>query len=237
MKVVIFLLLVIAAGIGFPLLFEQDAGFVILSWQTWTAKMSLATFVLFSVISFAAFFVLLKLLAWIWDFPHRLKVKSALHKQNKAHQGLGLGCLNLLQQQWDHAEKTLLKSPQFSVLPALHFVGASFSAYQQGNMVQAADYIDNAKEFLDGHDAEMAFFQAKMLQQQGQLVLAVEQAQHSLQQAPHNKACLLLLSALYLQLADWTALSNLLPTLDKQKVLEFKDLEKLAIRVKLKVAQ
>ncbi|MEK7991732.1 MAG: heme biosynthesis HemY N-terminal domain-containing protein [Thiotrichaceae bacterium] len=236
MKAVIFLLLVVAAGFGFPLLFEQDAGFVIMSWQTWTAKMSLATFVLFSIISFASLFILFKLLGWIWDLPHQLRVKSALRKQNKAHQSLGLGCLNVLQQQWNHAEKTLLKSPQFSVFPALHFIGASFSAYQQGNIVQAADYIDDAKQFLEGHDAEIAFFQAKMLQQQGQLVLAVEQAQQSLQQAPHHKAYLLLLSSLYLQLADWNRLDELLPSLRKQKVLNAKEFDKLQARIKTKLA-
>jgi HemY protein len=231
MKAVIFLLLVVGAGLGFPLLFEQDAGFVVMSWQAWTVKMSLATFVVLAVISFAALFIILKILAWLWDLPHHLRVKAALRKQNKAHQGLGVGCLNLLQQHWESAEKALLKSPQFSILPALHFVGASYTAYQRGNIVQAADYIDNAKEFLDGNEAEVAFFQAKMLQQQGKLDLALEKAQLALQYAPQEQSTLLLLSSLYLQLADWVALNELLPTLRKQKILDTEQLTHLEKRI------
>ncbi|MCV6639568.1 heme biosynthesis HemY N-terminal domain-containing protein [Candidatus Albibeggiatoa sp. nov. NOAA] len=236
MKAIIFLLLIVAAGFGFPLLFEQDAGFVVMSWQAWTVKMSLATFVIFSVIGFAVLFILFKILGWIWDLPHQLRVKTALHKQNKAHQGLGLGYLNLLQQQWEQAEKHLLKSPQFSILPALHYVGASFIAYQKGDAVQAADHIDHAKAFLDGHEAEVAFFQAKMLQQQGQLVLAVEQAQQALEHAPYKQTYLLLIS-LYLQLADWQALQELLPQLRKQKALDANELTILETRVQAMLAQ
>ncbi len=231
MKVIIFLLLVLGAGFGFPLFFEQDTGFVVMSWQAWTIKMSFASFVMLAAACFAVLFILFRMMGWFWDLPHHLRVKSALRKQNKAHQGLGLGCLNLLQQQWDNAEKDLLKSPQFSVLPALHFIGASFTAYQKGEIVQAADYIDNAKLFLDGHEAEIALFQAKMLQQQGQLVLAVEHAKQALQYSPHHATCLLLLSSLYLQLADWKALRELLPTLRTQKLLKTEQLEKLESRV------
>jgi len=237
MKAVLFLLLVVGAGFGFPLLFEQDAGFVVMSWQAWTVKMSLASFVVFSIVGFAMLFIFFRVLGWIWDLPHRLRVKAALRKQNKAHQNLGLGCLYLLQQQWDSAEKALLKSPQFSVLPALHFVGASFTAYQKGDTVQAADYIDNAREFLDGHDAEIELFQAKMLQQQGQAILAVEHAKNALEQTPHNQACLVLLSSLYLQLADWQALHELLPNLRKQKALDTEVLTKLETRVNTMLAQ
>lgn len=231
MKAVIFLLLVVGAGLGFPLLFEQDAGFVVISWQAWTVKMSLATFVVLAVVSFAVLFIILKILAWLWDLPHHLRVKTALRKQNKAHQGLGVGCLNLLHQHWESAEKALLKSPQFSILPALHFIGASYTAYQRGNIIQAADYIDNAKEFLDGNEAEVAFFQAKMLQQQGKLDLALEKAQLALQYAPQDKSTLLLLSSLYLQLADWIALNELLPTLRKQKILDTEQLTYLEKRI------
>lgn len=231
MKAAIFLLLVISAGVGFPLLFEQDAGFVVISWQSWTARMSLASFVLFAVVSFAVLFIGLRILGWIWDLPHRLRVRNALRKQNKAHVSLGIGCLQLLQQRWDSAEKNVLKSPQFSVLPAMHYIAAAFSAYRRGESVRAADYLDEAKPFLDGNEAEIYLFQAQMLQQQGLLVLAVEKAQQSLQRAPQEHATLLLLNALYLQLADWAALKELLPQLRKNALLSNETCTQLEVRI------
>ena len=193
--------------------------------------MSLAAFVLLAIASFASLFVVLRILGWLWDLPHRFRVGSALRKQNKAHYNLGIGCLYLLQQRWNEAEKTLLKSPQLSVLPSLHFIAAAFSAYRRGDNVQAADYVDSAKAFLDGNEAEVNLFQAQMLQQQGQLVLAVEKAQLSLQQAPQERTTLLLLNALYLQLADWAALKDLLPQLRKQQTLDADTLACLEARI------
>jgi HemY protein len=229
MKILIMLLLVIATAIAFPLLFQQDAGFVIISWQAWRLELSLATLILLLIIGGGLIWLGLKLLFWSLDLPYLIRVKTALRRQNKAHQGLGVGCFALLNRQWQEAETQAIKHAEYSVLPSLHYLIATYAAWQNAKPNQAMAYAAEAKYFAPDYEMTIDLLQIKLLQQQGKLVTALEQAKLMRKQYPQDQQILLVLSSLHLQLADWVAVQKLLPEL--RRVLAANTFAQLEIKI------
>lgn len=228
MKKLIYLLLIIVIMVAFVWFFRDDPGFIVVGWGAWSVETSLSLFLLVLVIDGLVIYILARLLHALWNLPMRL-----FYNQQKAEESLVYGGLALIQGQWQKAEHSLLKTLSLGELSALHYLGAAYAAHQQHEAIRAKDYFAKARHFFPQELLALTVFEAKLQLQQNDLPAALESALKAQNINPKNDEVLLLLIALYVQLADWPALLKILPSARKRKVLSTEQLQDLEDRASI----
>jgi len=232
------LLLILSATAAFIWFSLDDPGFIVIGRGAWTLETSLSTFILVLVLGGFSVYSLLILLLNLLRLPWRLFSNRSVYQQEKAHQSLVHGLLALIQGQWQKAEKILLKTLSLGELSALHYLGATYAAYEQKAFSRATSYLDKALENLSKQEAvAIALFEAKLEWQHENWSAALEKAQFAYSLAPKHNEVLLLLVRLYVQLTDWQALLKLLPKARKYKVLPVEEIQNLENRANLALIQ
>lgn len=230
MKWLILLLGAMASAIVFTLFAHEDAGFVVIGHGSWTLEMSLTVAVGLILLLWIVLNGMVLLLRGVWRLPHTVRERIEIYQQHKADESLLRGVLALLQSQWRQAERIFIKTVEHSALPALHYLGASYAAHQRYESVQVADYVANAQTTLPKSSPALSLFQARLHWQHQDLPAALNHALNARQLAPQDRDTLMLLVALYLQLADWAALLELLPEIRKRKLLTSSQMQHLEQR-------
>lgn len=232
MKWLMILLLVLSAAVGFTLFSQLDPGYVIIGHGSWRVETSLAVVIIVLLLLLFVIDVLTQLLRGLWQLMRRIAQRQQQHIQNALLQGI----FALIQQDWQAAESAFLKAIPYTDNPALPYLGASFATAQLPAPTRMLNYLQQAQHHLPQEQLALTVFQAR-LQQRYQLPAALKTAQHARSLAPKQAQVLLLLLSLYLQLADWPALLELLPELRKRKVLTAQALQQLENRASIALIQ
>lgn len=222
------LFIILATAVAFVLLSLKDPGFIVIGRGAWTLETSLSVFILALILAWLVVVILIRLLRILWRLPLRL-----FYNQQKADESLVRGMLALIQEQWRNAEQTFLRTISPGELSALHYVGAAYAAYQQQAPARAAEYFSNAQNSLPKETVALILFEAKLQLQQHDLPAALEKTREARQLAPKHEGGLLLLLTLYMQLADWQALLELLSEVRKRKALPPEQIQRLENRASI----
>jgi HemY protein len=216
MKWLITLLLILTVAVIFTLSAMIDPGFVVIGRGGWTIETTLSVFVIGLVMGWFLLHHLLRLLRLLWQLPSRFGKRSTWQLQQKAQTSLLRGVLALLERDWQTAEQSFLKAVSPNELSMLHYLGASYAASQLRENSRVMNY------------------QLHWQQQNLPAALQITLRAHSL--APKNENLIRLLS-LYLQLADWPALLELLPEIRKRKALPVEQIQRLENRASVALIQ
>ena len=109
MKSWIWSLIVLAAAVGLALLLREHSGNVLIVAQPWRIELSLTLAVLLVLASFIILYCLLRVLAWIGVRPERFRSWRNRRSQNREHELLESGWINVLEGRYPDAEKDLSK--------------------------------------------------------------------------------------------------------------------------------
>lgn len=232
MKWFVTILLVLATVATLVWFSLQDPGFIVIGRGVWTIETSLSAFIIVLVLGWFVIYIFIRLLRIVWRLPKHLFHDSAVQQQ-KAFDSLVRGLLALIQGQWQSAEQLLLKTVSAGELSALHYVGAAYAASQQQALARTTDYLSKARKSLPKEEVAFTLFEANLQLQQQDLTTALENAQQAYRIAPKQEEVLSLLVTLYVQLADWQALLELLPEVRKRKVLSTEQLQQLENRASI----
>lgn len=231
MKGLITLLLVLVAAVTFALLSVEDPGFVVIGRSHWSIETSLSTFALVLILGGLVIYHLISGIIGLWYWRSRLLHRRVQQQQSNAQDALVRGTLTLIQGQWQEAEQILLKTVSKGKLSVLHYLGALYAASQQPlASSRITDYFYEVQENGPQTDLVLTLFEAKLQLQQHNWLAALEKTLEARRLAPKNENVLLLLLTIYLQLADWPALLELLPELRKHKVLSTAQIQHLETR-------
>lgn len=231
MKWLMTLLLTLVAVSFFVYFSLEDPGFIVIGRGMWAIETSLSMFIITLVLGGIIAYLLIRLLLLLWYLPARLLYSSPTVRQQRAEESLIRGALALIEGQWKNAEQVLLKSV-YGQLSPLHYLGAAYAASQQQAPSRGMEYVEKVREKGNLDSGILALFEAK-LQLPHDLSVARQKAQQAYRLAPKNDEVLLLLLTLYLQLADWQAVLELLPEVRKRKRLSTEQLQRLENRAHL----
>lgn len=236
MKWLLTLLLILTVAVMFTLSAVTDPGFVVIGRGEWTLETTLSVFVIVLVMGWFLLHHLLRLLIALWRLPSRFGKRSAWQLQQKAQTALLRGVLALLERDWQTAEHSFLTAVSPNELSMLHYLGAAYAASQLRENSRLMDYLD--EEAVKGTTEKVAvtLFTAQLHWQQQNLPAALQITLRARFLAPKNENLMMLLS-LYLQLADWPALLELLPDIRKRKALPVEQLQRLENRASVALIQ
>lgn len=233
MKWLFILLLTLVSAITFVLFSLQDPGFIMVGRGQWSIETSLSLFLVMLTATGIFIYHLIHLIAWLGHLPSYFFSRRALHHQHQSIETLTHGLFSLMQGQYTHAEQTLLKTPPTGELFPLLYLGAGYAAYQLREPVRANDHFNEVRIHLPKEDLALSLGEARLQLQNQNLLAALKNILHVHALVPKHQEALLLLMSLYLQLADWPALLELLPEIRKHKLLPPEQLQRLENRVSI----
>jgi HemY protein len=216
MKKLLILVLVLGSAVAFTVWALEDPGYVIIGRGVWALETTLSLLVWVLAIGGLILYVILKFINYLWQFPSTLLATCAQKKQQKAYLAVEKGLNALLCGHWQEAERLFAKHLTTHLT---HYVGAAYSAQQQAQFEHAVTYLEQARENGLEEKLALALLQTQLYLQQNNLLSALKSAMYAKILAPDEKAVLWLLFIIQLQLANWTAVLELLPTLRKHKLL------------------
>lgn len=207
---------------------EKDPGYILINYHNWSLETSLWFGVSALIILTAASYLLFKVLKHGFLLPDHLTRWAKTQKQKTAELDTHYGICELIEENWIKAERKLIKSAKHRSLPFTNYVGAALAAQQQNALSRRDQYLQKAEASLRGSEVAVGLLKVKFQLQNQHTLQALPILQALQKKYPKHPMVLRLLQQVYLQLHDWPALLNLLPTLEKYSALNDEALKNLS---------
>lgn len=215
MKILLLCLVAVLAAIALGSAAYQNPGTVVIQVGDWNVGTSFAFAITALVLSFLAFYFLLRTIFGLIAAPRRLNRWQERRRIAQANQRLQRGQLNLAKGRWKHAEKDFMRSVKHSSQPSLAYMGAAQAAQATGRLETRDRYLQLAHEKAAREQVSVGLTEAQLLIANQQIEKAVETLTELRKTEPKNGLVLKLLKDCYLDLHDWYNLALLAPQLEK----------------------
>lgn len=224
-KLVITTLITLGAAVGFVLLAVQDPGYVVVARAPHVVRMPLAFFVLATVALFAALYLSLNFIAGAVRAPGRWRAWRERRGRARAQAHTAQGYAGLIEGDWAEAERQLLSKMQYNQSPLLNYLGAAYSAQQQGHLRRRDRYLDEALAQHPKQRLAITLTRARLHCQAGEMAQARAALEALRPNAPKSAAAARLLADIYRAQQDWAELAKLLPALARLQAFPAAELE------------
>lgn len=225
----IFLFIVLGAGLFIGTQYSGQQGYVLISIANKTIEMSVTTLVIFVIaalaILFSLEFALKKLMYASFTTWNYFSVRKARRSRRYTSEGI----IKLLEGDWKQAEKKVTRWAQYHDMPLLCYLVASEAAQGMGDKEKRDKYLDLASQ-QENATLAVELTRAKQLIRDGEHDKA-QQTLNTLQpQFPNNGVILALLKGSYLSSGQWQKLLDLLPRLKKEKLVGEEEFDELSLQ-------
>ncbi len=233
-KLFIFSLLVIVLALlvnlytGFP----TDPGYLMIAFGSYTFETSLFAM----LVALTVIFLLLRLLLILISALNPLqllKVGSTLNRQRESRRRTKSveGFLAFARQDWQSAFGLLTRGAKQSTDPVANYLAAAYAAHELGDKEAWLKALDSAEIAYPTAIATFQSVKAQLLFKSNQLEQCLAVLEQIKGDSGNDLALLNLLHKVYIQLEEWQKLSDLLPLLEKKKVIPQAETEQLKLRI------
>ncbi|CAH0542615.1 Protein HemY [Vibrio marisflavi CECT 7928] len=224
----IFLFIVLGAGIFVGTHYAGQQGYVLISIADKTIEMSVTTLVVFVVIALGILFVAETLLKKLLRSSSATWQWFTIRKVKRSRQDTNEGIIKLLEGQWKLAEKKVTRRASHHDMPLLCYLMASEAAIEMGDKAKRDRYIELARK-QDNSSLAVALTLAKQQVKEGEFKLAFETLSKLHSDHPTNPLLLNLLKKVHVQLKQWQDLLDIVPQLSKAKIIDAKEQKEIEL--------
>lgn len=197
----------------------DNPGYVLIGLGHWSLETSFVIFLVALAIGFALLYAFFRFLGVLVRMPSKLKNKGKSIKFNRSQEALISGLVDSAEGNWEKAEKVLIKHASNSGAPLLHYLTAARAAQSRGAIEKRDEYLRKATEQSGETDIAVGLTQAELHLSSNQFDQALE-ALTKLQSIDSGHASVLkMLHQTYQRVGDWEGMRQLIPSLNKNKVL------------------
>jgi HemY protein len=222
-------LVALLLGVGIVAVIETDPGYVLVSYANYTLEASLWVGLLLLLLSVLSFYLFLQLTYRIVGGRRSLVSWLGTRKTRQAQRLSTLGLINFTEGNWQNARRQLLRGAQHNEVPLLNYLLAARASAQLQETDKIEEYLRAASEAEPGAAAALEFVRAELKLQAGEYQQAVTALDRGSRNVSHQPYALILLRRAYEGLNDWDKLLELLPQMQKHKLLsngEFAQLQR-----------
>jgi HemY protein len=237
MRSFIVFLLVFIISICVGLKIAQDPGYAFFSYQNWSVEMPLWFAVFTFLLVLLVGYILVRLFDSVDFSLYRLRNWMRYRQKTKSYSKTNKGLLELIEGNWQTAEKYLLEGIPQSDAPLINYLAAAKAAQQLGSFDKRDAYLRKAHDIAPHAEIAIGLTQAQLLYEQGQLEQALATLGHLRVVAPKQKHVLKLMERIYTRLGDWQELLKLLPSLRKARLIDATEMEIFEKNIYLQVLQ
>jgi HemY protein len=220
-------LIALLVGVGIVVVIETDPGYVLVAYGKYTLESSLWIGLLVLLLLVLLIFLLLRLLYRIVGGRRSLFSWLDARKVRNAQRLTTLGLISLTEGNWLTARRQLVRGAQFNEAPLVNYLLAARASAQLKDADKADEYLRAAGDAEPEAELAVKIAQAEMKLQAGEYDQVIALLDHSTRNFSRHPHVLGLLHQAYLGLRDWDKMLELLPQLQKHKLLDTGALQQL----------
>lgn len=225
----IFLFVILGAGLFVGTQYSGQQGYVLVSIANTTIEMSVTTLVIFLIATLAALFALEYLVKKMlyassatWNY---FSVRKMRHSRRLTNEGL----IKLIEGDFKTAEKKVTRWANYHDMPVVCYLIASEAAIGLGDNKKADHYLELAGK-QPGSNLAVELTRAKQQVREANYAGALETLHLLKGQHPNNVVIVNLLKQVYVELKQWQPLIDLTPQLGKLGLISEQDQQTLIQR-------
>lgn len=213
------LLIFLLASVWLGITAINHPGYLLIFYQPWMIQMPLWFAVLAAVIFIVLFYLLIDSIDRLYLLGYRIRNWFKFRRENKFYSKTQQGLTALIEGHWKRSEQLLLAGTNQSLEPLVNYLGAAKAAQEQNAPERRDTYIKDAYKVAPKADLAIGLTQAELEIKQDQYERALATLNNLRITHPRNPQLLRLLERVYVHLANWNELKNLLPSLRKAKII------------------
>ncbi|NOZ10541.1 MAG: heme biosynthesis protein HemY [Gammaproteobacteria bacterium] len=229
MKMLLYIIAVLTVVVIATLAAIEDPGYVLITRAPFSIELSLTFFVVLFAVSFVAVYALLRLIINGLRLPAQVTQWNVHRLKHNAQRNQSIGLMQLIQGDWQKAERNLIAHASDSDTPVINYLGAAMAAQELGHPDNRDRYLALAHEHAPKQRLAIDLTQASLQQRGEQTEQALATLTRLHETAPKNSRVLKLLVSVYRQLRDWKGIASLLKALRKSRAYTAKELQQLEI--------
>lgn len=224
------IILILAVWLGVSL--QSEPGYMLIVFKHWTIESSLWAGVLIILFIFFILYYLLKFLRVFLESHGHILRWLRQKRFVKAHAVTGAGLLALEEGAWREAEGLLLQGAKNSSVPVVNYINAAYAAQEQLNYKNRDQYLEKAMSMAEYNEKlAVSLKQARLYLEHHQYDEACKSLEILKEKYAAHRYLLKLLCQAYVGKEEWQKLYELLPTIQKRRVLDEEDFKTLALKV------
>ena len=226
------LIIVVALWVTFYLGFPAAPGYLLIAFRNYTFETSLFTL----VVTLVAIYLLFRLLVIIfrWVNPAKLvRAGIAINEKRKARERSKTmeGMLYLIRGNWQSSYKLLKKSMSDQDATVINYLAAAYAAQKLDDKDSWERCLDQAEREYPAARSTVNSLRAQLLFRSGHLEQCLAVLEKLKKTSLNDAALLLLLKEVYIRLEVWDLLKELLPSLEKNKIVDDEESAKIRMRI------
>lgn len=232
-RFLVVLIVSLVVFVGLVLAFTEDPGYFLVRWDKHVFEGPVAGLL-------TVLFVLLLLGNMVlWLLRKRKTIVPAIRNSREARrvkgarESLTRGLIEMNEGRWADAEKSLTSHATNSDIPLLHYLGAARAAQLQGQTEKRDKYLRRAHESSPQAKIAVSLTQAELQMSHNQLDQALATLNHLQEEHANHPYVLKLLVRVYEELQDWDGLYSILPMVERKKLTDAEEFERLSCKTHL----
>ncbi len=222
--IIVVLALIISAFTAYFLLSEPS--YVVISFRGYLVEMSVPVLMLLT----AGLFTVIWLSRKVLLAPRRIGEAAGRYRSARAGQKMTRGMIEVAEGNFARGERLLARAASTSDSPLFNYLQAARAAHLQGRNDRRDDWLKIAYQEIPEAANAVLLTQAEFQLDQGQHEPALATLRRLEENSNDHGHALALMGRLYYQLADWSALRELLPRIKKHANLKAEVLAKWTVR-------
>lgn len=215
---VLFLMLVLLAGLIAGPYLAGKQGYVLIETSKYSIEMSITTLVIFFVVIMAVIYGIEWVVTRFCRLSNNTYTWFSRRKREKAQKQTLEGLMRMDEGDYSKAEKLIGKNAKHAEEPILNFIKAAEAAQQRGDDFNANRYLIQATELAGSDNLMVELARTRILLQQGKLPAARSSVDSLLVMTHRNKEVLKLAVEIYLKSKAYLALDNILDQIENSSL-------------------
>ena len=215
--------------LGFP----SDPGYLLIAFGNYTFETSLFAVLISLGLIYSLMRILKLVVGWL-DLP-RLKLLRAKelydkNREDKVHNATTDAYIQLYLGNWTASQKLLKKILRARDASIVDYLAASYATFKIDELEKWSRHLDDAQEKFPAQKPVIALVRAQFLFETGRISEAKSILDTLNKKSPQDSRLMILLKHYYVKTEEWASLEILLPQLEKNNLIEQKELEDLNVR-------
>lgn len=224
---VLFLMILVLAGLVLAPYISGHQGYVRIETAGKVIEMSLVMLVIFFAVAMAVVYSLEWILRRFFGLSRGAYQWFGTRKRKKAQQQTLEGLMKMTEGDYSKAEKLIAKNAKHSDEPVLNFIKAAEAAQQRGDELSANKHLIEAAKIAGPNSIAVELARTRILLQQGKLPAARSAVDSLLVLAPNNTEALRLAIEIYRKSKAYNALDDVLEQIGQRSFLTVAEYETL----------
>ncbi|MDE3968938.1 heme biosynthesis protein HemY, partial [Glaesserella parasuis] len=228
---VLFLMLIVLAGLILGPYISGHQGYVRIETAGKVIEMSLVMLVVFFAVAMAVVYAIEWIVRRFFGLSRGAYQWFGDRKRKKAQQQTLKGLMKMTEGDYSKAERLIAKNAKHAAEPVLNFIKAAEAAQQRGDELNANKYLIEAAKIAGPNNVAVEIARTRILLLQGKLPAARSAVDSLLVLAPNNVEALRLAIEIYQKSKAYKALDDVLEQIGQRSFLSAEEYERLEQQV------